>query len=336
MTSANPLVLAGDVGGTNTRLALFLVSGSGALDQVIEQTYPSRDHKSLEEIVEVFLKSHPSKPDFAGIGVAGPIRDGKCVATNLPWIVDSQTLIARAGVAKFALLNDLEANAYGVATLSPEDFELVLAGAPSSQGNAAVVSAGTGLGEAGMYWDGSAYHPFATEGGHSSFAPEGELQGELFQFLATRFGHASCERVLSGPGLQNIFEFLRDVKHVEVPAWLATEMQSGDAAATISGNALAGKSDICSQALDIFVAAYGAEAGNFTLNILATGGVYIGGGIAPKIREKIRSTVFTEGFLQKGRMRPLLETVPVKIILNDQTALRGAARGAWLRFANRL
>jgi len=262
MNSTKPLVLAGDVGGTNTRLALFHISDSGALSQVLEQTYPSRDYKSLEDIVELFLKNHPAKPDFAGIGIAGPIRDGKCVATNLPWIVDSKTLIARSGVVKFTLLNDLEANGYGIATLAPADFELVRAGDANSRGNAAVVSAGTGLGEAGMYWDGSAYHPFATEGGHSSFAPEGELQGELFQYLATRFGHVSCERVISGPGLQNIFEFLRDVRHVEVPAWLAEAIKSGDAAATISQNAVAAKSEICAQALDIFVDAYGAEAGN--------------------------------------------------------------------------
>ena len=335
MSLPEPLVLAGDVGGTNTRLALFHVRADGALEQVIEQTYPSHDYKSLEDIVTLFLQNHPSKPDFAAIGIAGPIRDGKCVATNLPWIVDSKILISRSGVEKLALLNDLEANAYGIATLAPTDFELIRAGDSASKGNAAVVSAGTGLGEAGMYWDGGDYHPFATEGGHSSFAPEGELQGELFQYLATRFGHVSCERVISGPGLQNVFEFLRDVKHVEVPDWLATELKSGDAAATISNAALAGKSDICSQALDLFVAAYGAEAGNFALNILATGGVYIGGGIAPKIRDKIRSSVFTDGFLNKGRMQKLLETVPIRIILNDQTALRGAARGAWLRFGQK-
>lgn len=333
MTSAEPLVLAGDVGGTHTRLALFHVNAKGELQPVAEQIYPSRDHASLEEIVKLFVGTHPSKPDFGGIGVAGPVRDGKCVATNLPWVVDSRTVSVAAGVKNFLLLNDLESNAYGIPVLQPLDFEQVLAGDANATGNGAVVSAGTGLGEAGMYWDGAHYRPFATEGGHASFAPEGDQQARLFQFLEKRFGHVSNERVLSGPGLQNILEFLVEDQGSEVPAWLAEELKTGDPAAAISRAALEGRSPLCEQALDIFVAAYGAEAGNCALRTLATGGVYIGGGIAPKIRTKIASSIFTGAFLSKGRMKPLLEAIPVRIILNESTALFGSARGAWLRFA---
>jgi glucokinase len=332
MSAQQPLVLAGDVGGTHTRLALFNVASTGALAPVTEQIYPSQAHKSLEEIVQIFVKTHPAAPDFGGIGVAGPVRDGKCVATNLPWVVDSKTIAVAAGVRNFILLNDLEANAYGIAVLGVADFEQVLPGSGNASGNGAVVSAGTGLGEAGMYWDGSNSRPFATEGGHASFAPEGELQGRLFQYLAKRFGHVSCERVLSGPGLHNILDFLVEDQHATLPAWLAEELKTGDPAAAISTAALAGNSPVCEQAMDIFVAAYGAEAGNCALRMLATGGVYIGGGIAPKIRTKIASPTFTEAFLGKGRMKPLLETIPVRIILNENTALFGAARGAWLHF----
>jgi glucokinase len=323
------MILAGDVGGTHSRLALFEARGE-QLELIAEQIYPSHDYPGLEAIVTEFLKANGAKGVSAGIGVAGPVRNGRCVATNLPWIVDAAKVAASAGLSNLVLLNDLEANAYGIATLQASDFDVVQKGSPDPEGNAAVISAGTGLGEAGMFWDGTALRPFAGEGGHSSFAPEGELQGELFQFLMRRFGHVSCERVLSGPGLVNIYEFLRDTGRTSETPAVVEEMRAGDPAAAISSAALAGACELCVEALHVFVQIYGAEAGNLALKMLATAGVYIGGGIAPKILNELKNPAFLEAFLAKGRMKPLLEAIPVLVILNENTALRGAARGALL------
>jgi glucokinase len=229
------------------------------------------------------------------------------------------------------LLNDLEANAYGIATLAPEDFLTLNEGAPQAEGNAAVIAAGTGLGEAGLYWDGRRHRPFASEGGHASFAPSNTLQVELLRYLLTHFTHVSWERVLSGPGLHTIYTFLRDTGRGIEPAWLSEEIHTGDPAAAISGAALEDRCALCMQALDLFVALYGAEAGNLALKVMATGGVFVGGGIAPKIIEKLKDATFMQAFTAKGRLQPLLETIPVHVILNDQTALYGAARYAALR-----
>src|SRR5579863_6911503 len=199
-SEAAKVILAGDVGGTHARLALMEARGEDLI-LIAEKIYSSHDYSNLEDIVTEFLKQNPTKLQLAGIGVAGPIRDGKCVATNLPWIVNASTLAVACGLKRVELLNDLEANAYGISTLAPSDFATLQKGIPNAQGNAAVISAGTGLGEAGMFFDGAALRPFAGEGGHASFAPEGAVQGELFGYLMKRFGHVSCERVLSGPGL---------------------------------------------------------------------------------------------------------------------------------------
>jgi glucokinase len=328
------VILAGDVGGTHARLAIFDARGE-ALKLIVEQVYASHSYPSLEAIVSEFLRSTSAKPDSAGIGVAGPVRDGRCVATNLPWVVDEASLSASTGLQKMKLLNDLEANAYGIATLAAADFEALQEGRTEQRGSAAVISAGTGLGEAGMHWDGELLRPFASEGGHSSYAPEGELEGELFQYLAKRFGHVSCERVLSGPGLVNIYGFLRDTGRGNETAAFAAELAAGDPSAVISEAALAKRNDLCAAALDIFVRIYGAEAGNVALKFLATAGVYLGGGIAPKILQKLKEPAFLEAFLAKGRMRPLLEAVPVLVILNENAALRGAARGALLSAGRR-
>jgi glucokinase len=324
------MILAGDVGGTHARLALFDAHGE-ELKLIVEQVYASHSYPNLETIVSEFLRGTAAKPDSAGIGVAGPVRDGRCVATNLPWIVDMRELRAGTGIQNITLLNDLESNAYGIATLSPADLAVLQKGKPDPGGNAAVISAGTGLGVAGMYWDGSVLRPFASEGGHSSYSPEGELEGELFQYLAKRYGHVSCERVISGPGLVNIYEFLRDTGRGSEPAGFVEEMRAGDASAVISEAALGKRNGLSVAALDMFVRIYGAEAGNVALNFLATAGIYLGGGIAPKILPKLRELAFLESFVAKGRMQKLVETIPVQVILNENTALRGAARGALLQ-----
>jgi len=315
------LILAGDVGGTHARLALMQARGED-LSILSEKIYPSHDYSKLEDIVADFLKQSSTKPELAGIGVAGPVRDGKCVATNLPWIVDSVPLAAACGLPRVELLNDLEANAYGISTLAATDFSTLQKGIPNAKGNAAVISAGTGLGEAGMYFDGRVLRPFAGEGGHASFAPEGEIQAELFEYLMRKFGHVSCERVLSGPGLVNIYEFLRDTGRGSENHAVVEQMRTGK-----------DKCQLCDEAVEIFVQIYAAEAGNLALKVLATGGVYIGGGIAPKILSELQRPIFLEAFLNKGRMKPLLEAIPVLVILNENTALRGAARAALLRLA---
>jgi len=324
------VILAGDIGGTNTRLALFAAE-EGRLEAAAGATYLSRNYSGLDEIVTQFVNARQVPVTRAGFGVAGPVCDARCQATNLPWVVDARRLAGLLGLDSVVLINDVEANAYGIATLETSDFPVLHEGRLNAQGNAAVISPGTGLGEAGLYWDGSHYLPFATEGGHASFAPNDELQDDLLRYLRRQFGHVSWERVLSGPGLFNIYKWLRDAGRCPEPPWLAAELQKGDPPAVISRIALAGRSELCAKALDLFVTLLGSEAGNFALKLVATGGLYLGGGIAPKILNKLGSAAFREALIGKGRMRPVLEEIPVRVILNDKTALRGAAHCAALR-----
>jgi glucokinase len=254
---------------------------------------------------------------------------------NLAWVVDAQQLTRELGLDAVALINDLEANAYGIATLAPEDFVTLNQGAADASGNAAVIAAGTGLAEAGLYWDGTAHRPFATEGGHASFAPSNALQEELFRYLMREYEHISWERLMSGPGLYNIYRFLRDTGRGEEPPWLREQAHQGDPALAISRAALAGTSPLCEQTLDVFVALYGAEADNLALKLMATGGMYIGGGIAPKIMKKPMDTTFMAAFVAKGRLQSLLQDIPVRVILNEKTALLGAARYATLHASDK-
>jgi glucokinase len=326
------MILAGDIGGTHSRLAFFAWDGA-RLKSVVEETYASREYTNLETIVKKFVSSHDLPVDVVCFGVAGPVKNGRSEAINLAWIVDARELTHELHVETVKLLNDLEAFAYGIAMLAPEDLVLLNPGAPDASGNAAVIAAGTGLGEAGLYWDGQQHRPFACEGGHTSFAPSDSLQMELLDFLMREFGHISWERILSGPGLHNIYRFLRDTGRGEAPAWLTREMHQHDPSAVISQAALAGTSALCRQALDLFVSLYGAEAGNLALKIMATAGVYVGGGIAPKIIKKLTDSTFMQAFVAKGRLKPLLQEVPVHVIMNDKTALLGAARFATLKTA---
>lgn len=326
------MILAGDIGATHSRLAGFAVE-SARLISVVEETFPSSAHASLDEIVRTFVTAHDLHVAHACFGIAGPVRHGRSEAINLAWAVDAQQLAEALGLATVWLINDLEANAYGVVALASEDFATLNAGSPAAEGNAAVIAAGTGLGEAGLYWDGRQHWPFASEGGHTSFAPGDALQRELLQYLQQQFTHVSWERVLSGPGLYNIYTFLRDTQRGVEPAWLTEELRQGDPAAIISRTALAGTCDLCVQALDLFVALYGAEAGNLALKVMATGGVFVGGGIAPKIIDKLRDTTFMQAFCTKGRLQPVLEAIPVRVMLNEHTALYGAARCAARRAA---
>jgi glucokinase len=321
------MILAGDIGGTNTRLAL-VEAATGELKIVAEQTFPSRERTSLEAVVAEFLSLHRCDLTRASFGIAGPVRNGRCEATNLPWVVDSKAVAKRLRLKRVGLINDLEANAYGIAVLQSTDFAILNKGSRNAKGNRAIISAGTGLGEAGMYWDGQAHRPFASEGGHVDFAPRNHLEMELLNYSLKRYRRVSYERLVSGPGLVNVYEFLKNIGTSEEPPWLAEELRDGDAAPIISQCALDEKSPLCLQALELFVSLYGAEAGNLALKLMATGGVYLGGGIAPKIIAKLKEPEFMNAFTAKGRMRPLLQDIPVRVIMNPKTALLGAARHA--------
>jgi glucokinase len=263
------------------------------------------------------------------------VIDNRVEATNLPWVVDARSLASELGIDHVSLINDLLANAHGIAMLDESDFVALNAGSPSPTGNRALISAGTGLGEAGLLAVGNGYEPFPSEGGHVDFAPRNDLEIEMLRYMMDRFEHVSYERVLSGPGLHNIFQFLRDTGRGDEPGWLAQQIAEGDPSAAIATSALEGTSDICVQALDIFVSVYGAEAGNLALKVVATGGVFVGGGIAPKILRKLSSSTFTKAFNAKGRMIRLLQDIPVRVITNDKTALLGAGRVAALALAGK-
>jgi glucokinase len=323
------LILAGDIGATNTRLAWFAVA-DGTLVPGVARTYPSRRHADLGAIVATFLGEAPGRVQHACFGIAGPVREGRVEATNLPWVVDARPLAARLGLDRVLLVNDLEANAWGLAVLPDTDFAVLQPGQAVPTGNAAVISAGTGLGEAGLVWDGRRHRPVASEGGHADWAPQDELQLGLWRFLTAEVGHVSVERVLSGPGLHNIYRFFRDAQGLAEPGWLTDALRSEEPAPLISRVGLEGRAEICVRALGLFVQIYGAESGNLGLRMLATAGVYLGGGIAPRILPALGGRTFLHAFADKGRFRPLLEAIPVRVVLNDQAALLGAARRAAL------
>ena len=318
------MILAGDIGGTNARLAYYR-HDKGKFVVVREQVFPSREFRGLDEIVVKFVTESGIHPDSASFGVAGPVREGRVETSNLPWSVDSAVLAQKLHLDSVELINDLAAQAYGIHCLCEADTVVLNKVSGTAVGNQAVVAAGTGLGEAGLFWDGQRHLVFACEGGHCDFAPRNELEIELLRYLHTRFGHVSYERILSGPGLVNVYLFLRDTNRGEEPSSLRDEMLAGDPAAAVSRAALSGKCGLAEQALDLWISIYGAEAGNMALKVLATGGVYLGGGIAPKILAKLAGPLFMQGFLSKGRMQSLLETIPVRVITNDKTGLLGAA-----------
>lgn len=317
------MILAGDIGGTNVRLGCFDLK-SGRLVAGLRWVRPSRAFPRLETAVSQFLSETGLKPSGASFGIAGPVIRGVAKTPNLPWTVESEALSAAAGLPATGLLNDLEANAYGLAVIEPGKLETLQAGLGDPVGHVAIVSAGTGLGEAGLMFDDQHLRPFPSEGGHSDFAPTDDLQVDLLRHLQGRFGRVSCERVLSGPGLVNIFDFLTHTGRGEASEALVAEVTNQGAAA-VSTAALTGRWSRASLALDVFVTVYGAVAGNVALTLKATRGVFLGGGIAPRILPMLRGPRFLEAFHNKGRMRPLLETIPVRVILDDDCALLGAA-----------
>jgi glucokinase len=326
------MILAGDIGGTNARLAYFQPR-NGHLQLVSERVFPSRDYGEFGDIVSKFLDESSTRPEIACFGIAGPVHHGRVETSNLPWIIEQSRLAKQIQLPDTMLINDLEANAWGIGALGSQDLVSLNQVVPSD-GNQAVIAPGTGLGEAGLYWNGKQHEVFACEGGHADFAPQGDLQIELLRFLAARYGHVSYERILSGPGLVNVYEFLRGEGCGNEPAGFAAKLEHADAAAEISRAALNGTNPLAVQALDLWISVYGAEAGNLALKAMATGGIFLSGGISPKILSKLKEPLFIRSFLEKGRLRPLLEGIPVQVVTNDKAGLLGAARCAASKSSN--
>ena len=325
-TIKSEIVLAGDVGGTKTRLGLFEVT-RGRLRLLCEKTFLSKKYKGLENILGEFLKGQKGIAS-ACFGVAGPVTEEVIIATNLPWWINIQSLQKVLPLKKVEVINDLVANAYGISVLKKSDFEILNVG-KIKKGNEALISAGTGLGEAILFWDGQQHVPSPSEGGHAEFGPRNHLELELFHYLSSYFDHVSYERVLSGEGLFHIYQFLKDSKRFgSEPPWLFEKMKSEDPAEVISEMARLKQNKLCVKALDLFTSIYGAAAGNLALQVVAIGGVYIGGGIAPKIIWKLKDGIFMKAFKDKGRLSHIVVHIPVKVIMNERTTLLGAASRA--------
>lgn len=327
------MILAGDIGGTKTILSLATCEERPSI--LAEQIFISQHYSSLEDIIDEFLRGRKDNIDIACFGVAGPVSEGRSKTTNIPWVVESKTLRNQFNIPQVTLINDLEAKAHGIGVLNEDDLYTLNAGKPQKEGNAALIAAGTGLGEANIFFDGKGLRPSASEGGHVDFAPRNPIEIELLQFLLQRFKRVSYERVLSGSGLVNIYKFLGSKRGVKEPKWLTERINQEDPAKVITEVALSEQDDVCISALDLFVSLYGAEAGNLALKVLATRGVYIGGGIAPKILSKLRDGRFMEAFNDKGRHSSLMTQFPVRVILNERTALLGAEYNAFLQLARK-
>jgi glucokinase len=327
------MLLVGDIGGTKTVLSAYVHSADG-LKSVREEVYPSGAHRSLEEIMRKFLDAGEGESYEAWcFGVAGPVREGKCRVTNVPWVMDEPSLTAACGARRGKLLNDLEAMAYGMLFVPSDKFEVLNPGTECKGGHAAIVAAGTGLGEAFLCWDGEKYHPMASEGGHADFAPRNEVEFGLWEFLSDLHGpHVSYERILSGNGFHDVFTYLRRTgKYAESPE-LAKRLAAESANPVISELGLSKACPLCVATLELFCEIYGAEAGNCALKCVGLGGVFIGGGIGPKLRSVMTGGAFMRGFLDKGRFAGHLKNIPVRMSLDTRTPLLGAANYA-LRLA---
>lgn len=316
------IVLAGDIGATKTNLALFKAEG-GQIALLHEAQYKSNDYGNIIDLTNAFTQNSLPLPDSICFGVAGPVLNGHATLSNIDWEIDRDEISNHFKIKNVHLINDLEATAYGLAMLNESDVVMIHKGDETAHGNAAVIAPGTGLGEAGLYWDGNFYHPFATEGGHSDFAARNEFDFDLYNFLQKKFEHVSWERLVCGPGIVNIYQFLRDEKKREEPQWLKEEFTKGDAAAVISRHTH--QSEICKETMQLFIRFLAFESANLVLKLKATGGLFIGGGIAPQIVSLFENNAFYTSFRQSGRLNYLLEKVPVKIILNTKAALLGAA-----------
>ena len=324
------IVLAGDIGGTKTNLGIFLKGKRRPLLKVIE-TYSSREAHNLENIIERFLERHQASITGACFGIAGPVVNGRCKTTNLPWDVSEVRIKGRFGWEHVRLINDLTATALAIPLLSSREF-LSLNGARIQRGrngkNLGLVAPGTGLGQALLIYQNGHYIPVSSEGGHADFSPNTKAEVKLWEYLCERFGHVSIERVLSGAGLLNIYSWMKDTSRYREPAWLNNKIKAMDPAKAITHTALEDRHPLCVESLDMFVSILGAVCGNLALTALTTGGVYLGGGIPPRIRPRLKGGLFMEAFTNKGRFKDFMARIPVRVILNDKAALIGAAHCA--------
>jgi len=326
------MILAGDVGGTKVHLALYDFA-SGQLHAIRDQKFPAHEFHSLDEVVNKFLSGDEQTPATdreqimaACFGCPGPVRDGRLKLTNLPWVLDQRELSKALSIKYVYLINDLEANGYGIPELAADKIYTLHQGDEGAVGHRGLISAGTGLGQALLIWDGKKHNPIPSEGGHCDFAARSTREIALLEYLrSTLKGRVSFERVVSGLGIKNVYSFLRDVEKIDEPRWLRDRMAAEDPNAVIGECAEDGSSSICFETMKLFASAYGAESGNLALKVLATGGIYLGGGIAPKRLKTMQNGFFMQAFLDKGRMSALLQSIPVRIIMDDSCALLGAA-----------
>ncbi|MCP4165652.1 MAG: glucokinase [Chloroflexi bacterium] len=320
------MLLAGDIGGTKTVLAVYS-NESGPRQPLVEKRYPSSEYPSLARVVQDFLATQEYTIDRACFGVAGPVVEGWAEITNLPWVISTHNLQDLLGTSSVHLMNDLQAIASAVPILDADDILTLNQGESVANGTMAVIAPGTGLGEAYLNWDGTRYRAYASEGGHVDFAPRNAVELELLRFLQRRMDHVSYERVCSGTGIPNIYAYLKDSGYAEEPRWLAEQLVAAeDPTPVIVSAALDERpSELCAATLELFVSILGAEAGNLALKVMSTGGVYIGGGIPPRILPDLQQQHFLQSFLGKGRFTALLVRIPVHVIVNSKTALMGAA-----------
>lgn len=320
------VILAGDIGGTKTNLALFHFE-ENTLKPIKKESFKTNDWSSFLELMATFHSKDLPVIDSICLGVAGPVIDGKVLGTNFSWELDEKKIANALKVERVSIINDMEANAYGLSVLAKKDLVEIKDGA-WNRGNAAMISPGTGLGEVGLYWDGTHYHPFASEGGHCDFSQRTELDLRLWRFLQKKYGHVSWERIVSGPGIVNIYEFLLEDKKVAEPESLKNKLNGGDPAAAISKCAMDESFEICKEAMQLFNIYLATEAAQMALKFKALGGIFIGGGILPKIIDMVDKDLFLHHFIQSDKMNTLLEKIPVNVIMNDESPLFGAAFGA--------
>ena len=331
------MILAGDVGGTKVHLALYNFA-AGKLIPVRDHKYPASEFASLDDVVKAFLADPEEKKQIvaACFGCPGPVKDGRLKLTILPWVLDARLLEQSLGIEHIFLINDLEANGYGIPELAPESIFTLHAGDPTAIGHQGLIAAGTGLGEALLIYNPAtrSHHPIASEGGHCDFAARNDREEALLNYLRRQLnGRVSYERVIAGIGIKSVYTFLRDIEKIDEPDWLKQRMTTEDPNAVIGQCAEDGSSSLCFETMKIVAAVYGAETGNIALKVLATGGMYLGGGIAPKILKTLQNGGFIQAFLDKGRLSPLLQSIPVRVILDDTCALLGAAAYAEARAA---
>ena len=318
------MLLTGDIGGTKTSLALYTLD-RGPKDAIVRKTFPSGEYPSLEVLVRKFLEETGHEPSFGTFGVPGPVVEGRSQVTNLPWVVEEGKLRDALQFRVVTLLNDLEAIASSIPVLGDEDLHVINRGESVEGGSKGVVAPGTGLGEGFLVWGGK---PYRSEVGHATLAPMDERQADFMRFLLGRFGHVSCERVCSGLGIPNIYDFLKETGHASEPEWLEKELgDTSDRTPIImrAGGDGDPSSELCRETLRLFVSILGGEAGNLALKVMATGGMYLGGGIPPRIIPALEKGDFMRAFCGKGRLGIVLERMPVYVMMNTQSALLGSA-----------